>query len=136
MTGRAGTRLFHLGDPEALVAASERGDADWRPPSLAAEGFVHLSFAPQLAGTLAAHFGSAERLWLLEVELASPGLRVEPSRGGADFPHLYRALAWREVVRAWALERVKRSWGLPLLGETPALDDPPGGPFPPGKRGN
>lgn len=67
-----------------------------------ADGFVHLSAAGQLAGTLARHFAGEDGLMLVAVDAAAagPALLWEPSRGGALFPHLYRPLARGDVL--WA----------------------------------
>jgi len=67
-----------------------------------ADGFVHLSTPAQAAQTAAKHFAGAEGLMLLGVETDRLGadLRWEVSRGGAEFPHLYRALRLSDV--AWA----------------------------------
>jgi uncharacterized protein (DUF952 family) len=99
-------RVFHLlpwADYEALRAGGE--GAEHRPASLPAQGFVHLSFAEQLAGTLRLHFAGAGRLALLELDPAAlaGALAVEPSRGGELFPHLYRALRAGDVRAAWPL---------------------------------
>jgi uncharacterized protein (DUF952 family) len=63
------------------------------------DGFIHLSSAEQAEATAALHFQGESDLWLLAVPVASLGeaLRWEPSRGGASFPHLYRALRIQEV---------------------------------------
>jgi 5,8-dihydroxy-2-naphthoate synthase len=96
-------RLFHIA-PRGAWEAFE-GEA-WGPPSLESEGFVHLSFAGQLAGTLGAHFSGAGPLVLLEVDGSHLGqhLRLEASRGGALFPHLYGPLPRASVLRRWDLE--------------------------------
>jgi uncharacterized protein (DUF952 family) len=99
-------RTFHLlpwADYEALRAGGE--GAEHRPASLQTEGFVHLSFAEQLADTLRLHFAGAGRLALLELDPPRLGeaLLCEPSRGGALFPHLYRALRASDVRAAWPL---------------------------------
>ena len=67
-----------------------------------ADGFVHLSSATQVEATAARHFAGQEDLWLLAVpaEALGDSLRWEPSRGGALFPHLYRALRVSEVHSA------------------------------------
>lgn len=110
--------LYHLAPrgPFEVWRGSERGA--YAPPSLAAEGFVHLSFTEQLAGTLEAHFDPADTLLLVELDAARLGaeLRVEPSRGGALFPHLYRALRVGDVRRAWPLRRADGRWVLPEIG--------------------
>lgn len=64
------------------------------------DGFIHLSTAAQLDGTLEKHFVQDSAVIVLEIDAArlGDGLRWEPSRGGALFPHLYRALAMDDVV--------------------------------------
>lgn len=108
--------LYHLVPADVWGAFEASGSEEWRPPSLAAEGFVHLSYRHQLEGTLAAHFADAQRLVLLRVDPAGFGdaLVVEASRGGAPFPHLYRPLARGEVLEVRELLRGPRGWsGLP-----------------------
>jgi 1,4-dihydroxy-6-naphthoate synthase len=107
-------RVFHLLAREHAAALLEREQV-WRPRSLAHEGFVHLSFSEQLAGTLAAHFAECERLVLLELDTSALGnqLRYESSRGGALFPHLHRELRSSDVCAHWALERSDGHWDLP-----------------------
>lgn len=64
-----------------------------------ADGYIHLSTAEQLPGTLAKHFANEDGLYLLALESQDlTELRWEPSRGGALFPHLYRALTDRDVL--------------------------------------
>ncbi|MCR9246828.1 MAG: DUF952 domain-containing protein [bacterium] len=90
----------------ALSAHQESAGA----PVDLADGFVHLSAADQVEETAARHFANETGLYLLafDAEQLGDDLRWEPSRGGALFPHLYRAMRSREVV--WAKE-------LPLVGE-------------------
>ena len=78
-----------------------RGETAGAPVDLA-DGFVHFSTAAQVRETAAKHFAGEAGLWVLGVETAALGddLRWETSRGGADFPHLYRALRLDDV--AWA----------------------------------
>ena len=98
------TRLFHLTTPGA--AAGLASGEPWSPPSLASEGFVHLSFEDQVAGTLDAHFRGQGDLALLELcpeLLAKPEVVLEASRGGLPFPHLYRALGPADVLRSWSV---------------------------------
>src|SRR4051812_16302636 len=56
-----------------------------------ADGFIHLSRAEQVQGTLEKHFAGQRGLVLAEVDLSVLGAAVkwEPSRGGALFPHVY-----------------------------------------------
>lgn len=66
------------------------------------DGFIHLSAAHQLEGTLAKHFAGQDALVLLGIDAVrlGPDLRWEPSRGGALFPHLYAPLDLAAVL--WA----------------------------------
>jgi uncharacterized protein (DUF952 family) len=124
-------RLFHLVEPAAWTEALAAGA--WRPPSLAGEGFVHLSHGHQLAGTLAAHYAAATRLLLLELdpERTRTALCLEPSRAGEPFPHLYRPLEPADVLRHWPLARGGDGWSTPALSASAALDRPAGRPGPP-----
>jgi len=101
-------------------------DAEWRAlqaegrtkgaPVDIADGYVHFSTAAQVKETAAKHFAGEEGLWLLglETETMAADLRWETSRGGADFPHLYRDLALEDVV--WAAR-------LPLEGDAHVFPD-------------
>jgi uncharacterized protein (DUF952 family) len=64
------------------------------------DGFIHLSTAHQLEGTLAKHFAGQGGLVLLAVDPQRLGrhLKWEPSRGGALFPHLYAPLDLSAVL--------------------------------------
>ncbi|MBM3977883.1 MAG: DUF952 domain-containing protein [Planctomycetes bacterium] len=118
-------RLFHLTEPAALQRLCS-GEAH-APASLAGEGFVHLSRAAQLAGTLERHYASARQLVLLELDRAraEPALRWERSRGGDSFPHLYRGLERADLVRGWELKRpAGERWPTPLLPRDPRGDRP------------
>jgi uncharacterized protein (DUF952 family) len=65
-----------------------------------ADGYIHLSAADQLQGTLDKHFAGQDGLWLAAVDLEALGAAVkwEISRGGARFPHLYAALPLSAVI--------------------------------------
>ncbi len=67
-----------------------------------ADGYIHFSTVDQAPETAAKHFAGQDGLMLLGIEADRLGddLRWEPSRGGALFPHLYRALRIGDV--AWA----------------------------------
>lgn len=83
-------------------AALRRDAASAGAPVDLADGYVHLSTPQQAPETAAKHFGGVDGLMLLGIEEDRLGdaLRWEPSRGGALFPHLYRALRLTDV--AWA----------------------------------
>jgi uncharacterized protein (DUF952 family) len=81
------------------------------------DGFIHLSAAHQLAGTLAKHFKGQTDLVLITLDAAALGdeLKWEPSREGDLFPHLYAALPTAAARKVRALD-----WddtGLPIVPE-------------------
>jgi uncharacterized protein (DUF952 family) len=85
---------------EAMGKGHFSGSADDRR-----DGFIHLSAANQLEGTLSKHFAKQDGLMLLALDPArlGPHLKWEASRGGALFPHLYApldlaALLWAEPL--------------------------------------
>lgn len=65
-----------------------------------ADGYIHLSAADQLQGTLDKHFPGQSGLVIAEVDLAALGKTVkwEVSRGGALFPHIYGPLPMSAVI--------------------------------------
>jgi uncharacterized protein (DUF952 family) len=66
------------------------------------DGFIHFSTAEQAAETAAKHFAGQRDLVLVAVDETAlgDGVKWEPSRGGALFPHLYRDLALAAVIKA------------------------------------
>ncbi|MGV1683288.1 DUF952 domain-containing protein [Sphingopyxis sp. NJF-3] len=66
-----------------------------------ADGYIHLSTAEQLEGTLEKHFAGQSDLRIVEVDLAQleKMVRWEEARDGALFPHLYGELPMHVVVR-------------------------------------
>ncbi|MGE3149185.1 MAG: DUF952 domain-containing protein [Pseudorhodoplanes sp.] len=65
-----------------------------------ADGYIHFSEAHQVAETAAKHFAGQDNLVLVAVDAdrLGAGLRREPARGGALFPHLYGPLPLSTVV--------------------------------------
>lgn len=64
-----------------------------------ADGYIHLSTAEQVQGTLDKHFARQVGLVIAEVDLTALGnaIKWEVSRGGALFPHLYDVLPMAAV---------------------------------------
>lgn len=95
----SGRRIYHVcrrADWQAARAAGVyRGSAADR-----ADGFIHLSPAGELAGTLAVHRPGERGLVLLTVDAArlGAGLVWEAGRGGRAFPHLYGPLPTAAVL--------------------------------------
>jgi uncharacterized protein (DUF952 family) len=87
------------------------GEAEWNAAVAAgrfegsaadvADGFIHLSDETQVRETAARHFAGQHGLVLVAfAEDRLPGLKWEPSRGGALFPHVYAAIDTR--LAQWA----------------------------------
>jgi uncharacterized protein (DUF952 family) len=99
--GADGMTIYKVCDDTAWRGALTEGfyigsDDDAR------DGYIHLSAAPQLQGTLAKYFSARSDLVLVAVDEAAlgPNLRWEASRGGALFPHIYGVLPMA-AVRWW-----------------------------------
>jgi len=73
------------------------------------DGYIHLSTADQLAGTVDKHFAGRTDLQIAAVDLGSFGdsLRWEESRGGQLFPHLYGPLLLETVIAYGPLDRAE-----------------------------
>ncbi len=65
-----------------------------------ADGYIHLSAADQVQGTLDKHFAGQSGLVIAEVDLSVLGetVRWEVSRDGALFPHVYGILPIGAVI--------------------------------------
>ena len=89
------------------MATLERDGRFLGAPIDLADGYVHLSTADQLEGTLAKHYAGREDLHLAAIDLGSFGtsLKWEAARDGALFPHLYGPLLLETVVAYGPLER-------------------------------
>lgn len=84
----------------------------------ARDGFIHLSTADQLEGTLAKHYAGQTDLHLACVDLDALGQRVkwEPARDSV-FPHLYGDLPLDAVVAYSPLDRLEDgTLRLPVTG--------------------
>jgi uncharacterized protein (DUF952 family) len=70
-----------------------------------ADGYIHLSAADQVQGTLDKHFAGQTDLVIAEVDLAllNETVRWEISRGGALFPHIYGPLPMAAVIATRAV---------------------------------
>ncbi len=109
------TTAFRLATPErwgeVMLAGVFKGD-----PHDIADGFIHLSAADQVEGTLLKHYDQHDRLVLAEIDLSALGETVkwEVSRGGALFPHVYGDIPASAVIAVRHLLRDEEgSWVLP-----------------------
>ena len=85
--------IYKICDAALWREAGRTGVFAGAPVDLA-DGYIHFSTAEQVRETAARHFAGRGDLVLVAVEAAAlgQGLRYEPSRGGALFPHLYGSL--------------------------------------------
>jgi uncharacterized protein (DUF952 family) len=92
------TIIYKISDVAQWIEAERAGVFTGAPIDVA-DGFIHFSTAAQAAETAARHFAGRSDLILVAVdaEALGAGLRYEPSRGGALFPHLYGTLALSAV---------------------------------------
>ncbi len=87
-------------------AAEDQGRFDGNADD-ARDGFVHLSGANQVEGTLNKHYAGQRDLVLVAFDAdALPSLTWEPSRGGELFPHHYGPLP---VSAATSVEPIDES---------------------------
>lgn len=87
------TLIYKISPGKDWQQAEARGRFSGAPVDLA-DGFIHFSAADQVRETAAKHFAGQQGLVLvaIEAEALGEGLKWEPSRGGALFPHLYGEL--------------------------------------------
>jgi glutathione S-transferase len=104
--------VYHL----VTRADWERCAGDYRAASLETEGFIHCSYAGQVAASANRFYADAGVLLLLHVEperLSSP-LKAEPAGSGELFPHVYGPIDRPAVVRVEALRRgADGRWAFP-----------------------
>ena len=114
--------------PAPVWRASEASGAFTGSAVDVRDGFIHFSTAAQVRETAARHFADQADLVLaaFESDALGPALKWEPSRGGALFPHLQRALREADLVRAWPLARGGGRFEPPALGREAADDRPAG----------
>jgi glutathione S-transferase len=98
------TTIYHL----VLRRIWERdSDQPYRADSLASEGFIHCSFADQVAHSANRFYADAQNLLVLHIDPArlTRPLREEASGSGEWFPHIYGPINRDAVVTAQALTR-------------------------------
>ena len=122
------TRLFRIATLDDRALLDQDLAREFGERSLTPDGFVHLSFAEQISGTLETHYAEAREVALLEIDpdRTRDALRLEPSRGGALFPHLYRPLEPSDIVREWRVTKRGDTFELPEISSDPESDRPPG----------
>lgn len=106
--------IYKIFRPEEWASLRALGTTTGAPIDID-DGYIHFSTAAQVAETAAKHFTQDDRIILAVVDDKRLGnaLKWEPSRGGADFPHLYRALAVLDVVAHYDLTRTDGAFVFP-----------------------
>lgn len=110
------TLIYKISPGKDWQQAEARGRFSGAPVDLA-DGFIHFSTAEQVRETAAKHFAGQDGLVLVavEAEALGEGLKWEPSRGGALFPHLYGELEMSAV--RWVRELPLGAGGTHLFPE-------------------
>ncbi|NOT71196.1 MAG: DUF952 domain-containing protein [Hyphomicrobium sp.] len=87
------------------------------------DGFIHLSAAAQITGTLCKYFRNQADLLLVAFDSASlsPHLKWETSRGGELFPHYYGSLP--PHLALWQRPLPLGADGLPQCDVTQLIED-------------
>ncbi|MDB9495630.1 DUF952 domain-containing protein [Spirulina major CS-329] len=95
--------IFHITPRTAWNAAQAQGD--YRPPSLATEGFIHASTLEQAIATANRFFVGQEDLVLLRIERdrLHAELKWEAVPDHGTFPHLYGPLNLDAVTAVYPL---------------------------------
>lgn len=94
--------LLHIAEPDIWAAA----ETDYRPTSLASEGFVHCSTPDQVAATGQRYYAGRTGLLLLTIDPIAAGvpLKWEPGPTGDLFPHLYGPIPTAAVTHVAPFE--------------------------------
>jgi len=97
--------LFHIALPEDWSAAQAAGryTTSTRGVTLAEEGYIHCSFAAQVAATAQRFYGDVPEVVLLRIDpdlLTSPVVVEDLVGSGEPFPHVYGPIDLAAVVSA------------------------------------
>lgn len=90
--------IYHIVLPE--VWEKFKDENFYEVESLQSEGFIHCSFAEQLAGVLQRYYKGAAKVLILtiETEKLMSELVNEPSTGGEIYPHVYGGINREAIV--------------------------------------
>ncbi|MEM7338302.1 MAG: DUF952 domain-containing protein [Actinomycetota bacterium] len=96
-TDPSSARLFHIASPEVAERLEANGVVE--PPSLASEGFVHLSTVAQVVVSTERHFAVDAELCLVELDPERlDDVRWPEVYPDEHFPHLHGPLRWADVI--------------------------------------
>jgi len=97
-SGASGDHIYHCATPVDWAARTE---VHYQPAAFAEEGFVHLSSADQMVGTLNKHYPGQRDLLVLTIDphrLTTPPVWEDLYGSGREFPHVYGPLDLVAVV--------------------------------------
>jgi len=91
-------KIYHITTKPAWESIKIVGK--YTPEGFAKEGFIHFSFADQVAGTAARYYEDVPDLIVLVVdqEKLRAEVRVEQAPNGSSYPHLYGELNLDAVI--------------------------------------
>jgi glutathione S-transferase len=97
--------LFHLSLVDDWAAAQRAGEVtdSTRGLTLAEEGYIHCSFADQVAGVAERFYGNLATVVLLRIDpalIASPIVVEDLVGSGVEFPHVYGPIPVAAVAEA------------------------------------
>lgn len=99
-------KIYHILPRAAWEAV--KGQADYRPESLASAGFIHCSLLGQVVRVANAFYRDQQDLLLLEIvsDRLEVEVRYEDLLGeGMTFPHIYGPLNLEAVAAVYELQR-------------------------------
>ena len=101
--------LFHVALPDDWEAARADGryTASTRGRTLSDEGFIHCSFAEQVAATVRRFYGDLDQVILLRIDphrLIAPWVVEDLLDTGEAFPHVYGPISLDAVIDATPVE--------------------------------
>ena len=93
--------LYH-----AVLVADDVGDP-YEPSSLRSEGFIHASYAPSVAESVALYFPKDAAVHVLQIDprLLRVDLRIEHTPRG-PMPHVHGAIPRAAIVRELTLDQL------------------------------
>lgn len=98
--------VFKIFTPSEWAAFSASSVFKGSPLDIA-DGYIHLSAAPEMQGTLDKWYTSGDNVIIAEIDMAriKDSVKWEVSRGGAKFPHQYGALTMDDILSQNVLTR-------------------------------
>jgi len=106
--------IYKIFLPDQWKEFTDYGRTKGAPVDIA-DGYIHFSTATQVKETIAKHFLGYKELVLAvcETDTFSTDLKWELSRGGQDFPHLYRELLITDIEWHRSVKQKNGDYQLP-----------------------